>query len=68
MHRHPPVVAPRQPGRGVLLRPHGAHVDWDRLANLGRFLTMQQRGQLLDPILDPFHDGMTGFAYLLSGI
>src|ERR671910_579170 len=29
---------------------------------------MPPRGQLLDPILDPFHDGMTGLAYLLSGI
>ena len=39
-----------------------------RLTNLGRFLTMQQRGQLLDPILDPIHDGMTGVANSFCGI
>jgi hypothetical protein len=68
MHRHPPIVAPRQPGRGVLLRPHGAHVDRDCLANPDWTLAMPPRGQLLDPILDPFHDGMTGLSNLLSGI
>ena len=68
MHGHPPVVTPRQPRRGMSLRPHGANVGWNRLPNLGRFLTMQQRGQLLDPVLDPFHDGMTSLAHPFCGI
>jgi len=41
MHRHPPVVAPRKPSRGMLLRPNGAHVGRNRLANLGWFFTMR---------------------------
>jgi hypothetical protein len=68
MHRHPSIVAPGQPGWGMPLRPHGTHAGWDRLADLGWILVMPPWGQLLDPVLDPFHDGMTGVAYLLSGI
>src|SRR5215203_1702215 len=68
MDGHPSVITPCQPRRGVLFRPHGANVGRDRLTDQGRFLTMQQRCQVLDPVLDPFHDGMTGIAHSFRGI
>jgi hypothetical protein len=68
MYGHPPIVAPRQPRRGILFRPYGANVARDRLANVRWFLTLQQRGQLLDPVLDSFHDGMTGVSDPFRGI
>jgi hypothetical protein len=33
----------------MVLWPDGANIAWERLPNPGRFLSMQQRGQLLDP-------------------
>ena len=52
----------------MALWSHGANVAWNRLPNLSRFLPMQERRQLLDPVLDPVHDGMTGLADPFGGI
>jgi hypothetical protein len=68
MHRHPAVVTPRQPRRAMPFGPHGANVGWERLANLGRFLALQQRSQLLDPVLDLFHNRMSGISHPFRGI